>query len=86
MIVYKLYLPEEMREGGERVDILVAKKKHLQLTEAQVVKYIARIIISPSTAPADITNLSPLLFLSLSSVLRQRTGKVPPEVVSDELS
>ena len=90
MIVYKLYLPEEMREGGERVDILVAKKKHIQLTEAQAVKYIAHIIIfffkahivvSPSTAPTDITNLSPLLFLSLSSVLRQQTGKVPPEVV-----
>ena len=63
MIVYKLYLSKEMREGGEKVDILVAKKKHIQLTEAQAVKYIAHIMISPSIAPADITNRSPLSFL-----------------------
>ena len=85
MIVYKLYLSKEMREGGEKVDILVAKKKHIQLTEAQAVKYIAHIMISPSIAPADITNRSPLLVLSLSSFLRQGTGKVLPEVVWDEI-
>lgn len=45
MIVYRLYFPKEMREGGEKVDILVAKKKHIQLTEAQAVEYIAHIII-----------------------------------------
>lgn len=70
MTVYRLYLPKEMREGGE-VDILVAKKEHIQLTEAQAIEYIAHIIISPSIAPADITNLSLLLFLSLSGFLRQ---------------
>lgn len=81
MIVYKLYLSKDMRKGGEKVDILVAKKKHIQLTEAQAVKYIAHIMISPSIAPADITNRSLLLVLSLSSFLRQGTGKVLPEVV-----
>lgn len=81
MIVYKLYLSKDMRKGGEKVDILVAKKKHIQLTEAQAVKYIAHITISPSIAPADITNRSLLLVLSLSSFLRQGTGKVLPEVV-----
>ena len=75
-----------MREGGEKVDILVAKKEHIQLTEAQAVKCIAHIIISPSIAPADITNLSLLLFLSLSSFLRQWTGEVLPEVAWDEIS
>lgn len=81
MIVYKLYLSKDMRKGGEKVDILVAKKKHIQLTEAQAVKYIAHIMISPSIAPADITNRSLLLVLPLSSFLRQGTGKVLPEVV-----
>lgn len=71
MTVYRLYLPKEVREGGEKVDILVAKKEHIQLTEAQAIEYIAHIIISPSIAPADITNLSLLLFLSLSGFLRQ---------------
>lgn len=42
----QLYLSKDMRKGGEKVDILVAKKKHIQLTEAQAVKYIAHIMIS----------------------------------------